>query len=505
MQKKQMKISPFSYSLICICVLSACSSEAERKQANRDFNYTSAVLTHQLKTPSPLQSPLFSQEYRLPVETRQGLLAEDIDVRPPEQIMPFVSSSRADNNRHNLLLWFSASNLNQQINEDLWSWLNNYMTANKIAVTRRDDVNMVLETGPVAVTFDAENADDIPPAPAAYYQFSVQNDPLTHRAGLKAKWLRQADAESAPSIFEQRHYATRMLNNVSAYVDTHYRSQTQSLVASNGPIELLLGQDSSGSQALVARNSYVSTWKWLLTVLPKAGLPIESSSQSQGLIVFNYEGDSSVSMLKVLTFWEATEERNDGLALSSGQYRLQLADRGSETSITLLDDSNKPVLASAVEKLYQRLQKYSNVTATAIADNSSSNQSVPAAEIVEQPIHLVKAKGGWVADAPADKVLSRMSSELSQLGWTVKQTDTAAQRINVEYTIPDGSLFDALAIWKPIAPNYSGLNSGSYIFQLKPADKGTQVELQTANQQPVSASVAEQVYQALARKLQTKK
>ena len=125
MQKKQMKISPFSYSLICICVLSACSSEAERKQANRDFNYTSAALTHQLKTPSPLQSPLFSQEYRLPVETRQGLLAEDIDVRPPEQIMPFVSSSRADNNRHNLLLWFSASNLNQQINEDLWSWLNN--------------------------------------------------------------------------------------------------------------------------------------------------------------------------------------------------------------------------------------------------------------------------------------------------------------------------------------------------------------------------------------------
>lgn len=72
--------------------------------------------------------------------------------------MPFVSSSRADNNHHNLLLWFSASNLNQQINEDLWSRSNNYMTANKIAVTRRDDVNMVLETGPVAVTFDAENA-----------------------------------------------------------------------------------------------------------------------------------------------------------------------------------------------------------------------------------------------------------------------------------------------------------------------------------------------------------
>lgn len=506
MQNYRMKITPFSCSLLCVCVLSACSSEAERREANRDFSYTSAKLTQQLKTPSPLQSPAYSQEYRLPVETKQGLMAEDIDVRPPEQIMPFVSSSRADSNRHELMLWFSASSLNQHIEEDLWSWLNGYVTANKIAVTRRDDVNKVLEIGPVAVIFDAEKADDIPPAPAAYYQFSIQNDPATHRAGLKAKWLRQAEADAVPSIFEQRHYATRMLNNVSEYVDTHYRSQTQSVVASNGPIELLLGQDSAGLQALVARNSYVTTWKWLLTVLPKAGLPVESSSQSQGLITFKYEGDSSLSMMKVLTFWEAKEENNDGLALSSGQYRLQLADRGSETSITLLDDSNKPVLASAVEKLYQRLQKYSNVAVTAIAENpSQSPAAAPAAEIVERPIHLVKSKDRWVADAPVDKVLSNMSAELSQLGWVVKQTDTSAQRINVEYTVPEGGLLDALAIWKPLAPNYSGLNSGSYIFQLKPVEKGTQIELQTATQQAVPSSVADQVYQAIAKKLQAKK
>ena len=497
MQNNKMKMSLFPCSIICICVLSACSSEVERRQANRDFDYTSAVLHPQLKTPAPLQNPAFSQAYSLPVETRQGALAQDVDVRPPEQIMTFVSSSRADNSRDAIILWFSARSLSQHIDDDLWSWLNGYLTTNKMAITRRDDANKVLETGPVAVTFDAEKADDIPPAPAQYYQFQVKSDPTTHRAGLVVKWLRAADEQVTPTVFEQRHYATRLLNNVSAYADTQGRGQTA--VASNGPIQLLLGQE-SGSQAIIAENGFVNTWQWLLTVLPKAGLPIEQSSQSQGLIVFNYEGDSSTSVMQVLTFWKPVEQ-TDGLALSAGKYRLQLADRGNETSITLLDDSNKPVLASAVERLHQRLLKFTNVSATASVVSNNSQGASAQPEVSEKPIHLVKLKNQWVADAPVDKVINHMSADLSQLGWIVKDADTAAQRIAVEYKVPEGSLFDALAIWKPLAPNYEGLSSGSYVFQLHQMDKGTQIELQTASQQAVPAGVAEQVYQALAKKL----
>lgn len=499
MQHNKMKVSLFPCSILCLCVLSACSSEAEKRQANRDFDYTSAVLRPQLKAPAPLHNPAFSQDYRLPVETRQGALAEAVDVRPPEQIMTFVSSSRADNSRDAIILWFSARSLTQHIDDDLWSWLNGYLTSNKIATVRRDDANKVLETGPVAVTFDAEEADDIPPAPAQYYQFQVKNDPVTHRAGLMVKWLRAADEQPSPTVFEQRHYATRLLNNVSAYADTQNKGLTAS--ETNGPIQLLLGQDGSGSQALIAENGFVNTWQWLLTVLPKAGLPIESSAQSQGLIVFNYEGDASTSVMQVLTFWEPVEP-TEGLALSSGKYRLQLADRGNETSITLLDDSNKPVLASAVERLYQRLQKYTHVSANVIAD-SNKQKAVAQPDVSEKPIHLVNMKDKWVADAPADKVLTRMSAELSQLGWTIKQTDVAEQRIAVEYKVPDGSLLDALAIWKPLAPNYTGLNAGSYVFQLHQMETGTQVELLTASQQAVPAATAEQVYRALAKKLLT--
>ncbi|NCB61984.1 MAG: outer membrane protein assembly factor BamC, partial [Gammaproteobacteria bacterium] len=49
-----------------------------------------------------------------------------------------------------------------------------------------------------------------------------------------------------------------------------------------------------------------------------------------------------------------------------------------------------------------------------------------------------------------------------------------------------------------------GLESGSYIFQLTQLEKGTQVELLTPAQQAVPAATADQVYQALAKKLQVK-
>jgi outer membrane protein assembly factor BamC len=493
----KMKVTLFPCSMICICVLTACSSEADRRQANRDFDYTSAVLRPQIVTPAPLTAPVVSPAYRLPAETQQGPVAENVDVRPPEQIMSFVSSSRADNSRNTTILWFSARSLSQHIDEDLWSWLISYLSINKITITHRDDVNKVLDTGPVAVTFDAENADDIPPAPAQLYQFQVKNDPVTHRAGLLIKWLKAADDQVTPTVFEQRHYATRLLNNVSAYADAQSRGQTA--IASNGPIQLVLGQDGSGSQAIIAENAFVNTWQWLQTVLPKAGLPIEQSAQSQGLIVFKYEGDSSTGLMNVLTFWKPVEQ-TEGLSLSSGLYRLQLADRGSETSITLLDDANKPVLASAVERLHQRLLKYTSVSAN-VASSSAVPKATVQPEINEKPIHFVKIKDKWIADAPVDRVLSHMSADLSQLGWKVNETNATEQRISVGYEIPEGSIFDALAIWKPLAPNYAGLSSGAYVFQLHQVENGTQIELQTASHQAVPVVTAEQVYQALAKKL----
>lgn len=495
MPNSKQKLSIFSYSLLCVFVLSACSSEADRREANRDFDYTAAQLKPRITTPSSLAQPVYSNEYQLPVESRKGPVAKDIDVRPPEQIMAFASNSRPSASMNDATLWFSARSLSQPIGEDIWRALNSYVASNKFTVVSKDEQNKTIVVGPVSVEFEAENPEDIPPAPAQYYQFTVKDESQMHRAGVTVKWVRPAEENVTPTIFQQNNYATRLLNKFSAYSDTVQRSSAP--VDMHKSIELMLGQDTSGSKAIVANNAYAQTWKWLVTVLPKAGLPIEQSAQSQGLIVFNYEGDNSVSFADVLTFWKPVKETG-GLALSKGTYRLQLADRGTETSITLLDDGNKPVLVSAVERLYNRLQGFTGVAVNVVEAQSAGAADTPAvADVPEiKPIRVVRAGDDWVADTSTEMVMKHLPKAVAAAGFVagIPSSDS----LDATYKIQEGSLWDALAIWKPIVPYYEGLAEGKYIFTLVPHNKGTAIRVTDANGQQLPAPLAERVIRNVA-------
>jgi len=488
----KQKLSIFSYSLLCVFVLSACSSEADRREANRDFDYTSAQLKTRLTTPATLAQPIYSNEYQLPVETKKGPVGKDVDVRPPEQIMAFASNSRPSSSMNDITLWFSARSLSQPIGDDIWSSLNTYLAVNQYPVVSKNEQSKTVVVGPVSVDFEAEHPEDIPPASAQYYQFSVKDESQLHRAGVSVQWIKPSAGNDAPNIFEQKHYATRLLNKFSAYSDTVQRSATP--VNMNNPIELMLGQDNSGSKAIVVNNPYVQTWKWLTTVLPQAGLPIEQSSQSQGLIVFHYTGDNSVGFSDLLTFWKPVKETT-GLSLSEGSYRLQLADRGTETSVTLLDDSNKPVLVTAVERLYSKLQSYAGVTVH-VTDQPASMAATPLATAEIKPIHVMKSSDDWVADTSASTVMKYLPEAVTKAGFVVGTS--SSDSLKATYKVPEGSIWDALAVWKPITPHYEGLAEGQYIFTLVPHLNGTAIRVTDANGEPVPVQLSERVLRVVA-------
>ncbi len=488
MPNSKQKLSIFSYSLLCVFVLSACSSEADRREANRDFDYTAAKLQTRLTTPALLAQPTYSNEYQLPVETRKGPVGKDVDVRPPEQIMAFASNSRPSSSMNDTSLWFSARSLSQPIGDDIWSALNTYINVNQFPVVSKNEQSKTVIVGPVSVDFEAEHPEDIPPAPAQYYQFSVKDESQLHQAGVSVQWVKPAEGNAVPSTFEQKHYATRLLNKFSAYADTVQRNATP--VNMNNPIELMLGQDNSGSKAIVANNPYAQTWQWLITVLPQAGLPIEQSSQSQGLIVFHYTGDNSVGFTDLLTFWKPVQETN-GLSLSEGRYRLQLADRGTETSVTLLDDSNKPVLVTAVERLYSKLQGYTGVNVHVAEQAANAATATPVAVAEIKPIHVMKSGDDWVADTAASTVMKHLPEAVTKAGFVVGTS--SSDSLNAIYKMPEENIWDALAIWKPIAPRYEGLAEGQYIFTLVPHLNGTAIRMTDASGAPVPAQLSERI------------
>ena len=491
--------SVFVFSLVCVALLTACSSEEDRREANKDFNYTDAKLHATLITPSTLKAPIFSNEYKVAVEQKQGPIAKDVDVRPPETVMPFVASSRPDTTSVNPKIWYSARSLNENISVDLWRWLKTFLQLNHYPIEKVDEDNKVILTGPISLAYEGEKPDDIPAAPSQKFRFKISDASQLHQSSVESSWVSPADDGEIPTIFKQRDYAAHLLNQFSAYTDTQAKNTIQ-YADKNRPVHLMLGTDSAGSKAIVAENPFGQTWSWLLTAMPRAGLPISYSSQSQGLIEFEYKSDDSVGFMDVLTFWKP-EKPQTGLALNKGMYRLQLADKGSETSITLLDDSNKPVLISSVEKLYQRLNGFTSIAVKSDSLVSPTAEKPVEVQIVQRPIHMERKDGEWVADAAVSDLLGRTSNELKGLGWTIRTSDK--ESITVNYVIEEGSIFDALNVFKPIAPHYEGLANGEYIFKMIATDaQHSKVIFQDSTGKTISGPIVDSVLQALSNKLE---
>lgn len=521
MRNKNLAVSLFPYSVVCALVLTvtACTTEADRRQANHDFDYTNAKLGSRLVTPAPLKAPDYVNDYQVPIEVRHGDVGSQVDVRPPEQAMPFVNGSRPDANRQLNQIWYSAQSLNQNIQGDVWRWTNDFIAQNQIPVVRRDETNHVLDVGPIAVKFEEAKPDDIPPAPAQYYRIEMFNNPELHQTALRVTWLKPGDGAESPDIYAQQRYSTMLLNRVSAYMDTHANSD-QYLIA-QGPITLHYAGDTGASQNIVSDSNFATTWHWLTGVLPKAGLMLEQQSQSQGLIVFNYRNPNEGSLWDTLAFWKPTTPEGQGLGIKSGKYRLQLAEQAKQTSITFLNDGNQPMSAADVQRLYQLLQGYTS-TPVAMSSVPGSDSAVVAAQetrsdvtaapsqtpatalpvpavVTPASISLAEQDGRWVAQTQPEHLIPALTPALQPMGFAVQSVQ--GNQVVVHYTVPDEEWTDTVAFWKEMPKRYAGLGEGNYVLDISPVGaNASAVALKSADGKPLSVDAA--FYRDLARHLQ---
>jgi len=345
--------------LLGLSLVTGCSSDTERKQANRDFDYTQEKLAPaSLKIPQGLQAPEFSNDYRIP-PLRQAdqprLLGSQVDVRPPVQILNLTPGSRGEFSQEAVSLWFSPRSVNQKLDQELWELLFSFLTERNIPVASLDPDSKRLDTNwfattPTMATWTDESDDKL--KLRQRYRFSLENDPGLHRTALKLQLLQQesyldGEKRAEPlSHLEQRRYAVQLMNQLSAYIEkslSRGNSQEQA-----DRIPLLLGLDGNGLTAWLAGAGFEPTWQRLSAVLPGLGFTLTSKQESLGLIVADYEDPDS-------HFWQFGQQ--SGFGLASGSYRLQLGDLGDKTSITLFDADKKPVDKAVVSKMYLSLAK----------------------------------------------------------------------------------------------------------------------------------------------------
>ncbi|WP_409422517.1 outer membrane protein assembly factor BamC [Pseudaeromonas sp. ZJS20] len=341
-------------------MLAGCGSMAERKQANRDFDYRDVKLSPApFKVPQNLTAPVISSDYAIPslkAEAANGAVGPQVDVRPPAQLLNIVPGSRAEAGKQDVTMWYTARAVDQKIESEIWSMLFNFLASRGVAVANLDLQNRVLETDWFTSNSLIKQWD--PKADEEFklrqrYRFAIVNDASRHRAGLNVQLIAHeayvdGDQDTTPlTDLERRRYCVRALNQVSLYMDQQLKARQQQVKQTG--LGLRLGFDDNGQPAWIAQANFDTTWKRVLQVLPKLAFTVENSQHALGLIEVKYNDPAA-------SYW--SKQGLTPFQLDSGKYRVQLGQmEDKKTSITLLDEDKKLVNSAVISQIYITLSQ----------------------------------------------------------------------------------------------------------------------------------------------------
>ncbi|MGB6188241.1 MAG: outer membrane protein assembly factor BamC [Aeromonas molluscorum] len=357
-------------SVVTLAVLAGCSSPAERKMANRGFEYEEARLEGRaFLIPAGLQTPAFNSDFNIPAlpeSSREGAIGANVDVRPPAQLLTVVPGSQVVANATDPTVSFYALSTSQDIQNDAWTFLMNFLAKHKVTTEKLDRQAGVLETGwfDNTLALDGWGEEDDDYQIRQRYQFVLKNDVQRHAVNMSVKVIdheETLDGETSTSLTptEAKRYATRALNQFSLYYDKELKAREQH--KSSDGMTLQLGLDNNDLSAWIADGSFDQVWRRLNQILPGYGFIIKDTQQSLGWIDVEYDDPGS-------DFWKA--KGSEPFKLEEDKYRFQLGEMaGGKTSITLFDKDKKPVSSGAISQMYISL---SEAFAKAQADKAAT-------------------------------------------------------------------------------------------------------------------------------------
>ncbi|MGY3870942.1 outer membrane protein assembly factor BamC [Aeromonas crassostreae] len=345
-------------SVVTLAVLAGCSSPAERKMANRGFEYEDARLEGRaFLIPAGLQTPAFNSEFNIPAlpeSSREGPLGADVDVRPPAQLLTVVPGSQVVANAAEPTVAFYALSTGQSVQDDTWAFLMNFLAKYKVTTERLDREGGVLETGwfDNTMALDGWGEEDDDYQIRQRYLFSLSPDDQRHAMKMSVRVIDHeekldGDTSSSLSPAEAKRYATRALNQFSLYYDQELKAREQH--KSSDGMGLQLGLDNNDLSAWIADGSFDQVWRRLNQILPGYGFIIKDTQQSLGWIDVEYDEPGS-------DFWQS--KGGEPFKLEEEKYRFQLGEMaGGKTSITLFDKDKKPVSSGVISQMYISLSE----------------------------------------------------------------------------------------------------------------------------------------------------
>lgn len=319
-------------SSLAVLVLTACSnSPTQRRQAKDDFTYleTADLQTWNLPEGATAQ---FYPNFDIPQGNFSGGIGQEVDIRPPQQILELIPGARYERNQGEITLWL----IKQEEAEEVWQTVLNMLAERQIPIQASSETHV--ETGWLVWKSEDEETD-------IGSRYSVDRFEANNRYGFRISLIdwREGTQIKPVTLTNKERYNVFMTNLVTSQYDQNKRDEAQrkaqELVKQ---IPITMGSDRSGFPVIIARTPYNVLWQRLPTILPRIGFNIEERNQSQGTLKAKYASPDD-------EFWNEIGVKP--MELKSGTYTFLFGDLGNRTSINVTNSAGKPVEEELLKSL----------------------------------------------------------------------------------------------------------------------------------------------------------
>ncbi|MDF2177553.1 outer membrane protein assembly factor BamC [Aliiglaciecola sp. CAU 1673] len=345
--------------LVLVGVLSACTTQQERRIANGDFRYLDEQQRVNVRIPENLSSPAFTKDYAIPALGEQAprqLIGDKLEVRSPALVLPLVTGSHVEEGKRSATVFFDQVDDSTPLDTAIWNSLISFLDEQGIGVDTFDKQQGLLLTDWMVATEEEGSWYSWTKTERELgrrFEFKLNLKPHGRTASLDVslrdymetrgdKVISSADLDSEAV----RRNEVEVLNSVIG----HYQQQLQLADAKRMRLiregmEMEMGFNANGDPAFIVSGDYDLTWTRLQLVLRKLGFNVKDLDKSNGLLFVKYEGPQS-------SWWSRLWGNDDSLPLDQEEYRLQVNRQGGVTAVTFMDEESKPLAADLMTQLY---------------------------------------------------------------------------------------------------------------------------------------------------------
>jgi uncharacterized lipoprotein len=352
----------------------ACSGLAERRVAERDFDYLDGQLIAPLSVPrgidAPKQTDTFSITPLNASNSHRSNVGSMVDVRSPALVIPLIEGGRSESSDKGMVFWFDLLHQadDKESKQLIFEQLKDFLSRRDVAVLNQDLANLTLETDWVIEKhryktgfFWSKSDYQL----KTRYRYRVVSA-AAQRIGLQVELLDIEQSSQSRKVlhvldqFEKTRQSTLELNRLIDYISAQRLARSQAKVNRqeqaklaamsdaeraeyNNQRVILLLDDQEGATTYLAQANMERTLTRLNLALEQMGYKTTDYSEAAGKIYLEYKRPDQ----KLLDSYGIGDMR-----VKKTELILTLGFDGRQTRISLADSSEQLLKRHDVVALY---------------------------------------------------------------------------------------------------------------------------------------------------------